>query len=241
MLHKTRGIALHSSKFSETSVIARIYTEAFGLRSYLIKGIRKERSRMRPGLFQALTLLDLTVYNKEKSSLQTIREASIAVPYQTLPFDILKSSVALFSSELVYKSIREEEPHPKLFEFLWEYCLQLDATRGPVNLFPLLFIIRFTRFLGIQPQQDYSRARRIFNLKEGTFQEGIPDHDLFLDEPASGFLAKIQASDIRDPEELRVPPEVRGILLEKMLQYYRLHLSGFPGIRSHEILHTILS
>ena len=44
MLVTTKGIVLHSLKYSETSIIVRIYTEARGLQSYLFKGIRKELS-----------------------------------------------------------------------------------------------------------------------------------------------------------------------------------------------------
>jgi DNA repair protein RecO (recombination protein O) len=241
MLYKTRGIAIHSTKFSETSIIVRIYTERFGLRPYIIKGIRKEHSRIRPGLFQPLTLLDLTVYNKEKSSLQTVREAAIAFPYQTVPFDILKSSVALYVSELVYKSIREEEPNQGLFDFLWDFCTNLDSSMGSLNLIPLHFTVHLTRFLGILPRQDYSAENRIFNLKEGSFQKGFPDHDFYLEDPLSGFLARLLSSESAGMEEPDIPSQARGILLDKMLQYYRLHLSGFPGIRSHTILHTVLS
>jgi len=73
MLHKTRGIALHATKFSETSSVVKIYTELFGLQSYLVKGVRKQKAKIKPGLFQPLTILDLVVYHKEKYSLQNIK------------------------------------------------------------------------------------------------------------------------------------------------------------------------
>ncbi len=241
MLHKTRGIAVHSMKFSESSIIVRIYTEKFGLRPYIIKGIRKPHSKMKPGLFQPLTLLDLTVYYKEKGSLQTIREASIEYPYQSLPFDILKSSVALYVSELIYKAIREEEPDPSLFNFLRIFCTSMDSTRGSIQLYPLLFTIQLTRYLGIMPRADYSPDTPVFDLQEGSFRNDLPGHNLVLQEPTSGYLMKLLSANIADAENLDIPSKERGILLDKMLQYYRLHLSGFPGIQSHSILHTVLS
>ena len=45
MIIKTRGIILRTVKYSETSVIADIFTEGAGLRSYIISGMRaRDRS-----------------------------------------------------------------------------------------------------------------------------------------------------------------------------------------------------
>ena len=114
MLHSTRGIVIHTTKFSETSIIARIFTEQFGLQSYLIKGIRRAQSKLKPGLFQPLTILELVVYHKQNRSVQNINDATYLYPYQSIPFDIRKSSIALFINELTYKTIHEEESNPEL-------------------------------------------------------------------------------------------------------------------------------
>jgi len=241
MLTNTPGIVLHTSKFSETSIIVRIYTEVLGLRSYLVKGIRKPRARIRPGLFQPLTLLDLTVYHKEKSTLHSIRDASIGHPYQTLPFDIRKSSVALFTAELLYKSIREEEPNPALFAFVYDFALNLDAVTGPLQHYPLFFTLHLTRFLGFLPRQENPERHRIFNMTEGIFQESRPDHPYYLEDPSSRYLELLLGANLHELQDMKAPAVPRSSILEKMLVYYRLHLSGFPGIRSHEVLHDVLS
>jgi DNA repair protein RecO (recombination protein O) len=46
MVIKTRGIVLRAIKYSETSVIADIFTEQFGLRSYIISGVRTSKSKV---------------------------------------------------------------------------------------------------------------------------------------------------------------------------------------------------
>ena len=109
MLQKTRGIVLHSVTYSETSLVVKIYTEAFGLQSYLLKGAKGKRSSFRPVFFQPLNLLDAVVYKNEKTALQSMKEVQLAHPFRSIPFDIRKSSIALFLNEILYKSIREEE------------------------------------------------------------------------------------------------------------------------------------
>jgi DNA repair protein RecO (recombination protein O) len=248
MLHKTRGIALHTVKFSETSIIAKIYTELFGLQSYLIRGIRKQHARIKPGLFQPLTILELTVYHKEKASLQTLKEVHNLYPYQSLPFDIMKSSIALFMNELIYKSIREEEPNQELFDFLFETCVELDSRKSTFSLFPLLFALKLTKFLGFMPRFDESPGKEIFNMREGVFHENIPDHKYYLRPPLTTLLKDLinpESSSSFDtsligehkPETLKS----RNELLEQILIYYKLHLPDFREIRSHQILHTILA
>ena len=269
MLHNTRGIALYTVNYSETSIIAKIYTELFGLQSYIVKGIRKQHTKIRPGLFQPLTLLDLTVYHKLRSTLHTIREIHIFHPYQNLTTDIRKSSVALFINELIYKSIREEEPNQELFDFLMTTCISLDQENENFTLFPLLFTIRLSRLLGIYPHVDDLPSNRIFNLQEGIFQSHQPDHRYFLDPPLSLIFKNLiseedskefyplEAESLKSEansqqpvarsetrvasSEQRAAITFRNELLEHMLIYYKLHLPDFREINSHRILHTVLA
>ena len=147
MLHSTRGIVFHTIKYSETSIIVKIYTGLFGIQSYLIKGIRKSKSKSRAGLFQPMTLLDLVVYHRERHSLQSVKEVTLAHPFKTLPFDIRKSSIALFINELIYKAIREEEANPDLFRFLWQTILTLDSTEEGVSSFHISFTVQLMHHL----------------------------------------------------------------------------------------------
>jgi DNA repair protein RecO (recombination protein O) len=240
MLHQTRGIALHSTKFSETSSVVKIYTELFGLQSYLVKGIRKQKAKIKPGLFQPLTLLDLVVYHKEKSSLQNLKEAGYSHPYQAIPFDIRKSSLALFINELIYKTIHEEEPHPELFSFLFDTCLQLDAAVENFSLFHLIFSLQLTRYLGCMPQANYSTATPYLNLRDGFFQGNAPDHRDFLDPAMSRLFYKLLVIPEGKVASFMVSSENRDNLLEAILTYYRLHVAGFREMKSHHVLHTVL-
>ncbi len=247
MLHSTRGIVFHSLKYSESSLIVKIYTGLFGLQSYLFKGIRNPKSRIKPGLFQALTMLDLVVYHKERHSLQSVKEVRLAYPYQTIPYDIRKSSVTLFMNELLYKSIREEEANPPLFQFLWDTCMQLDTTEKNVSLFHICFAMQLMQYLGIFPQDNYSELCPVFNMRDGIFQSSIPGHPHYLDpEKSKLFHSWLSEFGQQNPDRVQnfEPCQksiVREWLLETILIYYQLHLPGFRGLQSHHILHTVLS
>jgi DNA repair protein RecO (recombination protein O) len=240
MLQSTKGIVLHTVKYSETSLIAKIYTETFGLQSYIIKGIRKQKSKTRPAILQHLSLVNMVVYHRERATLHTLKEIQIAYPYSGIPFDIRKSSLALFINELLYKSIREEEPNPGLFGFIWESCLRLDASGGPFIHYPHWYAIHLTAWLGFMPRNNYSVRNRFFDLQEGLFVASVPAHQQFLDAELSGYLHKLIGLPFDELPALKIPAELRGLFLEKIILYYQVHLSGFTGLRSHQILHTVL-
>ena len=39
-LHKTNGIVLRTVKYGETSLVVTLFTELFGVQSYLVNGVR---------------------------------------------------------------------------------------------------------------------------------------------------------------------------------------------------------
>ena len=240
MMHKTRGIVLHSVKYSESSLIVKIYTEEFGIQSYLVKGARGQKSKIRAVLFQPLSLLELIVYHKERNVLQTIREVRIAHPYQSVPFDIRKSSIALFINELVYRSVGEEEPNLSLFEFLWNSLLLLDAVEEPFHHFHLIFTLKLTKYLGFFPRQGLTSEQCFFNLAEGIFQpvflEGV-----CLDRPMSEAWYRLLDWPFEKPSIPELGATERDLLLESLLSYYRFHLPGFTTFHSVEVLHSVLS
>jgi len=240
MLYKTRGIALHSVKYAESSLIVKTYTETFGLQSYILKGIRGKKSNIKSALFQPLTLLDMVVYHREKSSIHPVKEVMLAVPTHSTTSDIRKSSIALFLSELIYRAIREEEANDSLFEFLWNSIILLDTTDKGIAGFHLLFSVKLCHFLGFRPQGNRNETNRFFNLQEGMF------HPIFsashcLNEEQSRWFDQLINTEMTQLSRLVFPAGMRVELLDKVLLYYRYHLPGFSGIRSREILHTVLS
>ena len=62
MIAKTRGIVLRNTNYSENSVVSKIFTEVFGVQSYLINGIRNNKGAIKTAIIQPLNILDLEVF-----------------------------------------------------------------------------------------------------------------------------------------------------------------------------------
>src|ERR1700737_1159994 len=116
-LYKTRGIVLRTVKYGETSLIATLFTELFGLQSYLVNGVRAS-SKKGPGkanLFQPAAILDLVVYHSDLKNLQRIKEFRWSYIPQEIFSDIRKNAVSVFMVEILSRSLKQPEAHEELF------------------------------------------------------------------------------------------------------------------------------
>ena len=239
-LHTTRGIALRISDYSETSVIARIYTERFGMQSYMLNGVKRKKSSVKLTMLQPMTLLVLNVYHKTGKGLQRVSEMRCEPMLRTVPFDMSKTSVAFLMSEIISKTIQESEANKQLFNFIFDSVLLLDKQISTGTLH-LSFLIHLSSHLGFFPRENFSSERKYFNLKEGLFVAQPPSHPHWLNELLSELFFKLLKTPLEKNSELQFSFSEKKNLQTALLMYYRLHLEGFQGIRSQKILEEVWS
>ena len=212
MLSTTKGIVLSYINYSETSVIAKVYTENYGLQSYIIKGIRKSKSKTKLSLLEHLSLIEIVAYHKENTpGIRMVKEIKSIFRFQSIPYDIGKSSIALFINEILYKSLHEEETNPTLFEFLFHSIQILDVTPERYADFHLLFMVQYSKYLGFFPRNNYDTKNRFFNLTEGVFQAMQPINDEFLEYPFSEVISNMLNTNFEDIAVLNLNKENRRI------------------------------
>lgn len=239
MLHKTRGIVFSYTEYRETSLIVKIYTELFGIQSYIVNGVRKKNAKLNVGWFQPLTPVEMVVYHKERHGLQRIAEIRPMPVLRSIPFDVVKSTITLFLNEVLCKAIKEEEENQLLFEFLFNTIQLFDVQQPVSNDFHLLFLIRLTRYLGFYPIQNYDHLHPYFNLVDGKFQNEIPLHPYYLNSKAALNFSELILHSADLSSRLNIIAADKKALLENLLEYYRLHIAGFSGVKSHKVLEQI--
>lgn len=241
MFHSTRAIVFHQTRYSDSSLVVKILTEEAGLGSFIIKGARGPKAKIKASLFQPLTLLDLVVSMKEKSDLHHIREARVAHLYKNIPLDIRKSSILLFINELLYKSIKEEAVNQEIFRFIYDQLVLLDETdENPAN-FHILFAIHLTHYLGIFPQGRYVNESTVFDLAEGHFSQAEPlPAENFISGPNCRWFSKLLQIPSEQFQSLSIPSQAKAELLEKIINYYQMHLPLTGAFKSHIVLHDVL-
>jgi DNA repair protein RecO (recombination protein O) len=241
MLHKTRGIVLKTFNYSETSLIVHVLTEKFGTQSYLLKGVRKNKTKIKMSMLQPLHLLDMVVYHKPNGGLQSIAELKNDPILSEIPYNIIKTSLAIFICELLYVTLKESNTDEDLFEFAFQSIQLLDLTQAPLANFHLFFMLRFSKFLGIYPAQAIKVSDNYFDVKNGVFVNGIPSHPVYMEKENTEFLKQLMQNNFEQAAQLQLSSEERKKFLQALIAYYQYHLEGFRGLQSHVVLEEVLS
>ena len=238
MLKKTRGIVLHTTKYGDSSLVVHCYTTLAGRQTFMVKGVRKSRKQNRSNLFQPLFILDFEVYHKDSREIQLVKEVTRAVPLNSLPFDITKSTQAIFMAEVLYRVVREEEPNPVLAEFLISTIQYLDAMEEASADFHILFLFQLSRHLGFYPQNNYEEESLYFNLASGRFKARFEDPGHYLNEEESGLWSRYMRADLQSVKNEGFNGSQRKLTLDNLVRFYKFHVTGMGDIRSLEILHS---
>lgn len=243
-LHKTRGIVLRTVKYGETSIIVTVFTELFGLQSYLVNGVRTTANKGsgKASLFQPAAILDLVVYHNELKHLNRIKEFKWGHIYRHLYSDVPKNAVALFMVELLYKCLKQPESNTDLFQFTEEVMIQLDESSGTVTAnLPLFFALHLPLHFGFRIDDNYSGSQTCLDLREGIFVQEQPQHPHFLEARESAVASQLlKVMQTGELEEIKLGHDFRRQLLYRLETYYALHISDFGTMRTLPVLREIL-
>ena len=228
MLKKTAGIVLSYIKYKDSSIIVRIFTRSLGLKAYIVNGVRTQGKGSKIALYQPLTLLDLVVYDKENTGLQRISEAKISYPHRRIPFDMTCTSIALFATELISRSIVEGYQNEELYDFLQKSILTLDHPSTSLSTFPLVFLLENAKHLGFAPERA-----------EGFLAESI--HHPFQGEETALVLTYVEdllEHGYNSNHKLALP--LRRKLLDHLVAFHAQHLDQPNPIKSLNILRQLI-
>lgn len=239
MLISTEGIVLHSIKYGDSSLISTIYTRDYGRQSYLVNGARSTKSKNKAGLLQPLHLVELAAYQKQTRELHRIKELKSRSVYQNLPFDIVKSTVAIFLAEMLYKSINEQESYPELYEFLLHSFLYFDLMETGASNFHLWFLLRLTEYLGFLPSLEKAGFQNWFDMKKGAIVPFQPSHPFCANKAVTESLLQLATFKLPVVHNFHLSRSMREALLTTLVDYYQLHFDSLGEIKSLEVLREV--
>lgn len=235
---KTTGIVLHSIKHTDSSTIITIYTRQFGRVSYMAYGVNKKKSICRAALLQPLSILEMDVFHVPGKDIQRIKDLKMECLFTGIPFNPIKNSVALFLSEILFRTLRQSEPDENLFLFLENSIQQLDCCEEGIANFHLVFLIKLSRYLGFEPSLEDNNGK-YFDLMNGVFLKDKPLHVHFLlPETTTDFVNLLQ-TDYTNMHKLILTREKRTNLLKSLVEYYRLHIPEFHSLHSLTVLQSL--
>ena len=142
MTSKTQAIVLALTKYKDNASIAHLYTLDNGRMQYVVYG-NKHR-----GVLSPLSIVEITSSRSTKNGLGVLATATLIHVPQQLTTDVRRQCVAMFITEILYKTLKHPLEDRPLFSWLCEVIKTLDRNENIENLH-IRFLIEYAGFLGI--------------------------------------------------------------------------------------------
>jgi len=235
---KTSGIVLHSIKYTDSTSIITVYTRQFGKVTYMVHGVNKKKSVCPAAFLQPLSLIEMDVFHTPGKNIQRLKEIRMEHPFTGIPFNPVKNALALFISEVLFRTLRQTEPDENLYLFLENSILHLDCSEKGLSNFHLVFLLKLTRYLGFEPNQDNVHVN-YFDLMNGVFVNEKPVHTHFILPDVSADFISVLNTDYSNMHNLVFSRARRANLLLSEVEYYQLHIPDFHGLHSLAVLQSL--
>lgn len=241
MMTQTRAIVLRNVRYGDNSLIVDMLTERHGRMSFVIRLSKSSRGKMRRQLFHPLSLLELDFDLRTRSTLQRLHDVRISFPLPSLLTHPYKLTIGLFLAEFLSHATQDESENPLLYQFVENSLQWLEGKDGRFSNFHLVFMIKLSRFIGFLPNTEDYHENDYFDMLNGCFCSKVPLHSHFLvaaDAAKINLLMRLEYSTMHLVSMSRAD---RDRCLDVILEYYRLHVPGFPELKSYPVLKELFA
>lgn len=238
---KTKAIVLQTIKYGDSQLIVDFFTEKLGRLSFMVRLPKSSKGKVKRQLFQPLMILQLEFDYRPKTNLQRLKEASVEIAFIDLPFSPFKLAISMFLAELLSYATRNEQAQKPLYSFLEESLVWLDKAEAQYANFHIVFMIRLTFFLGFSPNIEEGGNADYFDLENGCFVPYVPTHVHYLNKVDSFRLVSLLRLDYKTMHLYTMSRVDRNRCVEVILEYFKLHVPGFPELKSFSVLKELFA
>lgn len=231
-----KAIVLQAIRYGDRKYILKLYTRDHGLLSVSAITGSSSKSKLKPAMILPLSLLEIELIIKQNKDVQQLNEASCYYISENIPGNMSKLGIAQFVNEIIIKTCKEHSANHSLFDFIESFLKYLNECEENYSGLHLYFLMEMSRYLGIEPHNNYSESESYFDVREGKFSSMHLVFPMGLDSSDSSLLSKVLETDL---SKERLNKEERNQLLEILLAYFQMHIPGFSTPKSHTILKEV--
>lgn len=238
MLQKERIIVLHTIKHSDTGIVVQCYGEKNGMEAFYFRVSSKNKIAF--SHLHRLNIIDVVAYDNN-SSMPTIKEIVPSSNLVRIRTDIFKSTIAIFMSELLLRSVREREGNPLLYSFLESSVNMLENMPGRSSNFHIYFMVHLCKLMGFMPTDNFTCNGMLFNPATASFETPALASTGLFSEKESLMLHNLMNTPAIELESIESNGALRMSFAKKMIEYISLHLGTSFEIKSLDILHEVFN
>lgn len=244
---KSLAIVLRTIEFSETSVVATLFTERFGKISALAKGARRPKGPFESAL-DLLAVVRIVFLHKSSGALDLLTEAKLERRFRAAARDLSRLYAGYYVAELLTELTDEGDPQADLFSAADRTLARLDEG-APVAPTVLDFELTALKLLGHLPSLHDcvgcgNPVEAVGRVAFGLVVGGVlcsacrPGQRQVVSISAPGLVAMRKLTEeTRNNEITELEPKVRGEL-RGILSGYLAHLLGHKP-KMHDYLKTL--
>ena len=237
MFVTTKGIVLRTYPFKDKKLISKIYTEDRCLVSFII---RKNKDQII--LSQPLNIVEITYRESNTHSLFYITDCSAEYIYGNLMTNGEKLSFAMLICEVLNKCLTEI--NIDLFQFIINSFKWLDNTKGSIQGFDILFLIKFCNMNGIQPSSINLdlEAPYVLDIIEGKYINNINQINLsnIIPQKESASIYELSILEYDNLSMYNIAEKKSSIILDHLIKYISIHLADISKLNSIKILKQLI-
>lgn len=227
---------MHKTKYADSGIVVKFFTEKYGTQTFIVKNAFSNKNRHLLPLLAPLSMVELQFDDRKLNQLMYLKELNCYRQYQNIPYDIIKSSLLMFYSELLYRLLYEYGEDSQLYSFIERRMMDLDEVEKVRPDTHIDFMLQMSRILGFAPVSNFDNSHQIFSIPQSSFVHNWVDEEQNLSPAASKALFAM----MNDPLPQPAPKTIRNELLQGMLRYYKHHNEHIGKIESVSILADIL-
>ncbi len=239
MYHQSKAVVLYASKYPRGYVV-HLYTREMGRLACVVNDVKSRRSPLRKVLLQPLSVVDVTLEMGASNALPRLREGSVAVVYDSVPYDFRKNAVALFLAEFLSLVLRDAQQDEALFDFVESSLVFFDKNDASPANFHIAFLLQLARFVGFEPNMDDAHLE-FFDFQEAHFTALRPLHRHFLESTECAVFVKLMRMNYRNMHRFAFAHGERIEVLNRIVEYYQLHFGNFSALRSLAVLQEVFA
>ncbi len=234
-------IALRTIKYDDRRNIVAVWTDGCGRLSLLVPAGASREARRRRAAMMPLCIFACEADMRPGRELVSVRDVRPAMVLPDIPTRPHKTVIALFVAEVLERLLRQTQPDRALTAFLTESIVALDrAPDGPAvaNFLPV-FLYRLTTFTGIAPDTSTQGRGRFFDMRSACFRAAPPMHPQALGPAEARYISLLEAMDYGNAARVRLPAPVRRLMLNRLLEYYTLHITPLDSLHSLDVVREL--
>lgn len=237
MIETTQGIVLSNLRYSDTSLILRIFTSEYGKISVIAKGALGAKSKYGSSI-QPISYSDVQIY-KKSTGLSLLSKSEYAEYFPKIMNDYKRMSFAMAMIEAINLTQEENAPNKGVFTLALDSLRFLNSGAEPLVVY-FTFLFNLCNIMGFAMDLDVVNQRPWYYF---SYQDGRVIQESFfgkkfakISDNQLTILKKIQIGEPKELFKLRIYDVDKKILNTFFAEYLSYHLEKSFYINSIDLI-----